>query len=155
MSYIAERAVIGSLLTNQESIVDVYSILEPQMFTDELFGKVYHEYQKAYDNHYDLSFSDIEQKLRSDSLPSGIIVEQLKDCLSSTFTSVFIKQDADVIVNDYKAHRLDKFLNSMNVSPTNLKEQIRAITLKNEKSSLYILALINLMNFWAVLKVEI
>lgn len=127
MSYMAEQSVIGSLLMNQESIADVYSILEPQMFTDELFGKVYHEYQKAYDNHYDLSFSDIEQKLRSDSLPSEIIVEQLKACLSSTFTSVFIKRDADVIVNDYKARRLDKFINSIKVSPTNLKEQIRAL----------------------------
>ena len=127
MSYMAEQSIIGSLLTNQESIADVYSILEPQMFTDELFGKVYHEYQKAYDNHYELSFSDIEQKLRSDSFPSEIIVEQLKACISSTLTSVFIKQDADVIVNDYKAYRLDKFLNSIKVSPTNLKEQIRAL----------------------------
>ena len=127
MSYMAEQSIIGSLLTNQESIADVYSILEPQMFTDELFGNVYHEYQKAYDNHYELSFSDIEQKLRSDSFPSEIIVDQLKACLSSTFTSVFIKRDADVIVNDYKANRLDKFLNSIKVSPTNLKEQIRAL----------------------------
>lgn len=127
MSFIAESAVIGSLLMNQESIADVYSILEPQMFTDELFGKVYHEYQKAYDNHYDLSFSDIEQKLRSDSFPSEIIVEQLKDCLSSTITSVYIKRDANVIVNDYKAHRMKNFLNSIKVSPTNLKEQIMAL----------------------------
>ena len=127
MSYMAEQSVIGSLLMNQECIADVYSMLEPQMFTDELFGKVYHEYQKAYDNHYDLSFSDIEQKLRSDSFPSEIIVEQLKSCLSSTITSVFIKRDANVIVNDYKAYRLDKFLNTIKVSPTNLKEQIRAL----------------------------
>lgn len=127
MSFIAERAVIGSLLMNQECIADVYSMLEPQMFTDELFGKVYHEYQKAYDNNYELSFSDIEQKLRSDSFPSEIIMERLKTCLSSTFTSVFIKRDANVIVNDYKAHRLDKFLNTIKVSPTNLKEQIRAL----------------------------
>ena len=127
MSIMAEQSVVGSLLTNQECIADVYSILEPQMFTDELFGKVYHEYQKAYDNNYELSFSDIEQKLRSDNIPSEIIMERLKDCLSSTFTSVFIKRDANVIVNDYKAHRLDKFLNSIKVSPTNLKEQIRSL----------------------------
>ena len=86
MSIMAEQSVIGSLLMNQECIADVYSILEPQMFTDELFGKVYHAYQKAYDNHYELSFSDIEQKLRSDNLPSEIIVEQLQTCLSSTIT---------------------------------------------------------------------
>ena len=84
MSILAEQSVIGSLLMNQESIADVYSILEPQMFTDELFGKVYHEYQKAYDNHYELSFSDIEQKLRGESFPSEIIIEQLKTCFSSS-----------------------------------------------------------------------
>ena len=46
MSIMAEQSVIGSLLMNQECIADVYSILEPQMFTDELFGKVYHEYRR-------------------------------------------------------------------------------------------------------------
>ena len=74
MSIMAEQSVIGSLLMNQECIADVYSILEPQMFTDELFGKVYHEYQKAYDNQYALSFSAIEQKLRGNSLPTEIHV---------------------------------------------------------------------------------
>lgn len=127
MSIMAEQSVIGSLLMNQESIADVYSILEPQMFTDVLLGNIYREYLRAYENGQEISLPDIEQRLRSDEYPSNVIIERIRECTSNVFTTTLIKQDADVIVNDYKAHRLDKFLNSIKVSPTNLKEQIRAL----------------------------
>ena len=127
MSYMAEQSVIGSLLMNQESIADVYSILEPQMFTDVLLGNIYREYLRAYENGKEISLPDIEQRLRSDEYPSSVIIERIRECTSNVFTTTLIKQDADVIVNDYKAHRLDKFLNAIKVSPTNLKEQIRAL----------------------------
>ena len=127
MSYMAEQSVIGSLLMNQESIADVYSILEPQMFTDVLLGNIYREYLRAYENGKEISLPDIEQRLRSDEYPSSVIIERIRECTSNVFTTPLIKQDADVIVNDYKAHRLDKFLNAIKVSPTNLKEQIRAL----------------------------
>ena len=127
MSYMAEQSVIGSLLMNQECIADVYSILEPQMFTDVLLGNIYREYLRAYENGQEISLPDIEQRLRSDEYPSSVIIERIRECTSNVFTTTLIKQDADVIVNDYKAHRLDKFLNTIKVSPTNLKEQIRAL----------------------------
>ena len=127
MSYMAEQSVIGSLLMNQESIADVYSILEPQMFTDVLLGNIYREYLRAYENGQEISLPDIEQRLRGDEYPSSVIIERIRECTSNVFTTTLIKQDADVIVNDYKAHRLDKFLNTIKVSPTNLKEQIRAL----------------------------
>lgn len=127
MSIMAEQSVIGSLLTNQECIADVYSILEPQMFTDVLLGNIYREYLRAYENRQEISLPDIEQRLRSDEYPSDIILDKIKECMSGIATTTLIKQDANVIVNDYKARRLDKFLNSIKVSPTNLKEQIRAL----------------------------
>ena len=127
MSIMAEQSVIGSLLMNQECIADVYSILEPQMFTDVLLGNIYREYLRAYENGQEISLPDIEQRLRSDEYPSSVIIERIRECTSNVFTTTLIKQDADVIVNDYKAHRLDKFLNTIKVSPTNLKEQIRAL----------------------------
>ena len=79
MSYIAEKQIIGSLLMDKECISEIYSILEPDMFTSELLGKIYHEYQRAYDMSYDLTLPMIEQKLRSDSFPSQLIMEQIKD----------------------------------------------------------------------------
>ena len=127
MSIIAEQQVIGSLLMDNGCMSDIYGLLEANMFTSEILGRIYKEFQRAYDNCFAIDIPIIEQNLRSDNFPSDLIIAEIKECMSSTVTSVTAKQNANVIVNDYKAHRLDKFLNSIKVSPTNLKEQIRAL----------------------------
>lgn len=140
MSYIAEKQIIGSLLMDKECISEIYSILEPDMFTSELLGKIYHEYQRAYDMSYDLTLPMIEQKLRSDSFPSQLIMEQIKECMSDTITSATVKQNALVVESDYKAFKLNKLLSTIKVSPKDIKTQIRAIqseldALQNDKQS--------------------
>lgn len=140
MSYIAEKQVIGSLLMDKDCMSEIYSILEPDMFTSELLGKIYHEYQRAYDMSYDLTLPMIEQKLRSDSFPSQLIMEQIKECMSDTITSATVKQNALVVESDYKAFKLNKLLSTIKVSPKDIKTQIRAIqseldALQNDKQS--------------------
>lgn len=127
MSYLAERSVIGSLLMDKDCMSEIYGILEPQMFTSELLGKVYHEYQRAYDRGYELTLPMIEQNLRSDVFPSELIMSELTQCLTDTMTSTTAKQNAIVVENDYKARRLNEIINSVKVSPNNLKGQIGAI----------------------------
>ena len=134
MSYAAEQQVIGSLLMNQECMADIYNMLEPQMFTSELFGKVYHEYQRAYDNGYQLTLNNIEQKLRSDTFPSDILFSEMQNCVMNTDTSVYAKQNAIVVLNDYKATRLNKILSETKVSPTNINSQL--MSLQEELESL-------------------
>lgn len=127
MSFIAERNVIGSLLIDKDCISTVYNILEPQMFTNELLGKIYHEYQRAFDRGYELTLPAIEQNLRSDAYPSEVIMTVLRDCLAETFTSSEVRQNALVVQNDYKAQKFNLILNSIKVSPNNLKSQIGAL----------------------------
>ena len=134
MSYLAEKSVIGSLLMDKECMSDIYGILEPQMFTSELLGKVYREYQRAFDNGYDLTLPMIEQKLRSDSFPSDLIMQELRDCIEDTITSAAAKQNAIVVESDYKAKRLNEILDAVKVSPANIKSQIGA--LRNELDAL-------------------
>ena len=123
----AERHVIGSLLIDKDCISTVYNILEPQMFTNELLGKIYHEYQRAFDRGYELTLPAIEQNLRSDAYPSEVIMTVLRECLAETFTSSEVRQNALVVQNDYKAQKLNLILNSIKVSPNNLKSQIGAL----------------------------
>lgn len=127
MSYLAEKNVVGSLLMDNDCISEIYGILEPQMFTSELLGKVYHEYQRAYCRGYELTLPMIEQNLRSDEFPSELIMSELTQCLTDTMTSTTAKQNAIVVENDYKARRLNEIINSVKVSPSNLKVQIGAI----------------------------
>ena len=140
MSYIAEKQIIGSLLMDKECMSEIYSLLEADMFTSELLGKIYHEYQRAYDMSYDLTLPMIEQKLRSDSYSSDLILEQIKECMVETVSTVAIKHNAQVIVDDYKALKLEKILSTIKVSPKDIKTQIRAIqseldALQNDKQS--------------------
>lgn len=127
MSYLAEKNVIGSLLMDKDCMSEIYGILEPQMFTSELLGKVYHEYQRAFDRGYELTLPMIEQKLRSDSFPSELIMAELKDCLSDTITSTKIRQNAIVVENDYRANLGDKMLSAIKITPNNLNSQIGAL----------------------------
>lgn len=128
MSYIAEQNVIGSLLMDNDCMSEIYNILEPQMFASELLGKMYHEFQRGYSNRYEVNLAVLEQKLRSDNFPQSLIMDEIKACMASTITSATVKSDANVIISDYKAHRLDNFLNTIKVTPNNLNEQIRAIS---------------------------
>ena len=127
MSLIAEQNVIGSLLMDNDCMNEIHGMLEPNMFTIELYGKVYHEYQRAFDNGYNLTLPMIEQRLRSDSFPSDLIMYELRGCLTETVTSATVKHNAKVVLNDYKAQKLNSVLNSIKVSPTKLDEQIRAL----------------------------
>ena len=127
MSYLAEKSVIGSLLIDKDCISTVYNILEPQMFKNELLGKIYHEYQRAFDRGYELTLPAIEQNLRSDAYPSEVIMTVLRECLAETFTSSEVRQNALVVQNDYKAQKFNLILNSIKVSPNNLKSQIGAL----------------------------
>ena len=128
MSIIAEQQVIGSLLMDNNCMDKIYGMLEPDMFTSDLLGRTYKEFQRAYDNNYELTITMIEQKLRNDNFPSDLIMDELRNCISSTPTSVIVKQNANIVINDYKAYRLDKFLSTIKISPTNLNEKIRAIS---------------------------
>lgn len=128
MSYLAEQNVIGSLLMNFECISDIYNLLSPEMFTSELFGRIYHEFQRGYDNHYDVNAVVLEQKLRSDNFPSQLLIEEIQKCVINTTTSATVKTYANIVVSDYKAKRLDDFLSKVKVTPNNFESQIRAIS---------------------------
>ena len=96
MSYIAEQKVIGALLMDQNSISEIYSMIEPNMFTSPFLGRVYHEFQKGYDNRYDVNLVVLEQKMRSEEYPSSEIVSEIQEILSQTLTSATIKAIAAV-----------------------------------------------------------
>lgn len=128
MSYISERQVIGSLLMDADFCMErIYAMLTPEMFTSEFLGKVYKEFQRAYDNRYELSIAVLEQKLRSDNFPSHLILEELTACVSDTTTSANVKMNAQVVVDDYKAKRLDELLASTKVTPNNYMDCLRSL----------------------------
>ncbi len=127
MSYVAEQNVIGALFIDNSCIDQIYSFLEPKMFTSELLGNIYTEFLKAYDNHYEVNLVAIIQKLNNDRYPEGLIGDEIKNCVSLAVTSTTVKSYADMVYKEYKAMCLNKILESTLVTPDNVDSSITSL----------------------------
>lgn len=124
MSYLAEQNVIGALLIDHDCISEVYGILEADMFTSELLGRMYLEFQRGFDGHYEVNEVVLPQRLADESLPQESIVDELRRCVSVTVTSASVKSYSEVVRNDYHARQFGRILNSVRISPNDVTGQI-------------------------------
>lgn len=124
MSYLAEQNIIGSLLLDKSCMDEIYNVLSADMFTSEVLGRMYLEFQRGYDNRYDVNPAVIVQNLRGDQYPEYLITEEIKNCTVNTATSAIVKSYAEVIANEYKARQFDNLLGAIRVSPGDIDNQI-------------------------------
>jgi len=124
MSRIAEQNIIGALLLDPGCMDMVYSSLTAEMFGSEILGRVYLEFQRGYDNGYDVDIAVLGQKMQDMGLPDGMLMDELKNCLENTATSVTARTYAGVIINDYKARQLGRILGSVKILPDRINSQI-------------------------------
>ena len=120
----AERNVIGALFLDSASMDRVYGLLEADMFEDALMGRMYLEFQRAYDNNYQISPAVMVQKLSGCGIPAQAIMEAIKSSALNVVTGAVIKSDAMAVVNAWKARCLGKILNSVKVVPDGVETQI-------------------------------
>lgn len=128
MSYLAEQNVIGSLLMDNDCMKEIYGLLTPEMFTQPVLGSVFREFQRGYDKRYSVNLAVLEQNLRSDNMPSSILLDEIRQCITATQTSATVRAYARVVENDYKAQVLNNFLSRISVQPGNLDNILRQIT---------------------------
>lgn len=124
MSYLAEQNIIGSLLLDKNCIDKIYNMVSADMFTSELLGRMYLEFQRGYDNQYDVNPVVLIQKISSDAFPEYIISDEIKNCVSATDTSAMVESYATVVQSDYKARRFDNIVSTVKVSANDVNGQI-------------------------------
>lgn len=132
MNYSAEQNVVGALFLDISNMDMIYGLLSAEMFKDALLGRIYLEFQRAYDNGYVISPAAMIQKLSSENLPEQIIAEAIKSSVSGTVTGAAIKTDACVIADNFKARSLEKILNSVKVSPDGIEKQTGELIIRLE-----------------------
>ncbi len=124
MSYFAEQNIIGSLLIDKSCMDHIYNMLQADMFTSELLGRAFLEYQRGYDNRYDVNLVVLCQKLTNEHFPESLVLEELKACTQNTVTSANVKSYAAAVVNDYRARRLNDILRKVKVEVNEVDTQI-------------------------------
>ena len=126
MSYQAEKEIIGALLIDPNCISEVYSELESNMFTNKCLATIYVQFQRAYDRGTKVSLAEIERVIRQD-FGDEIAGQEISACMSSTYTTSYIKNNAYVVISDYKAYTANKILSTIKVLPNDIKTQIGAL----------------------------
>lgn len=124
MGYIEEKNIIGSLLMDNNSISEIYSMISPDMFTSELLGRMYLEFLRGYDNRYEVTIAVLLQRLSGESYPEYAIQDVLKSCVSDVLTSATIKSDAYVLLRDYKTRKLRNMMQRIVPNAGNIDTQI-------------------------------
>ena len=127
MGCLAEQNVIGSLLMDKNCIEKIYNILQADMFTSEFLGRVFLEYQRGYENRYEVDLVILSQKLAGEQFPESLVLDELRECSLNTLTSTNIQSYAEVIANDYKSRKVNDILAKIKISPNKVDVQIGEI----------------------------
>lgn len=126
MGRIAEMNVLGALLIDASRISDVY-FLSSDMFTDAIIGRMFLEYQRGYDNHYDVNVSVLIQNVSCEEYPESSVLEVIRECSEEYQTGTSIKSHANVIKNEYVASKFRRIISSVQVNAGSVYEQIGRI----------------------------
>ena len=123
MGRIAEMNVLGALLIDASRISDVY-FLSSEMFTDAIIGRMFLEYQRGYDNHYDVNVSVLIQNVSCEEYPESSVLEVIRECSEEYQTGTSIKSHANVIKNEYVADNFKRIISSVQVNAGSVYKQI-------------------------------
>ena len=123
MGRIAEMNVLGALLIDASRISDVY-FLSSEMFTDAIIGRMFLEYQRGYDNHYDVNVSVLIQNVSCEEYLESSVLEVIRECSEEYQTGTSIKSHANVIKNEYVAEKFRRIISSVQVNAGSVYKQI-------------------------------
>lgn len=121
--YEAEESLISCLLSDSESIEKVYT-LEPQMFQSEVYGKVFYECKKAFDEHTELTLAEMKQKLQANGIKDYEIDFALDKSLNTSAMGFQAEGYGKAILNHYKKTCVDKILERSLLKDAEIDEQI-------------------------------
>lgn len=116
-----EKALIGALMIDSQVVRECGSLL-PEMFTDDLLGRVYLEYVRARDFGYPANLITLAENMPD--IPRPQLLDCLKECADSTITSIAAGKYADAIINAYKARRASRLINGTVFQPADVERQI-------------------------------
>ena len=120
----AEESLIGCLLTDENSIEKVYGILSPEMFESDVYGRVYHEYRKAYEEHKPLTFTELQQNLEAAGMKNYEIEDALSRATMNRAMSFQIVGHANAILNHYKKSCVSAILDRADLKDADIEGQI-------------------------------
>ena len=124
MNLHAERAVIGSILMDPDSIAKVSEDLRAEMFENEVYRQTYAEAVKSYAIGDPINLVSLAPRLHVENFGDDDVYQELRDCFEYTVTSVEIVSYAKVLINEYKSREMYRLLNKFKAKPDDVDKQL-------------------------------
>lgn len=124
MNLHAERAVIGSILMDPDSIAKVSEDLRAEMFENEVYRQTYAEAVKSYAIGDPINLVSLAPRLHVENFGDDDVYQELRDCFESTVTSVEIVSYAKVLINEYKSREMYRLFNKFKAKPDDVDKQL-------------------------------
>ena len=105
----------------------VYGMLSPDMFDEGIFGAVFNEYHKAFDENKELTLSELEQLLEKDGYKNYEIEDALTRAASKKTFSWQIEGHANAILSHWKKKCVDNIIGHTQIMEGDVDNQIEGL----------------------------
>ena len=121
---LAEQNVISGLLTS-DNVDFVYEMLEPQMFTDALLGKMFFILKEAYINKEPADLTYLSQRITE--FPEELVEKNIKEIAYLLPIGLELKADVQTITGDYQARLVNQALSQTLINGFNVHDKTEEI----------------------------
>lgn len=133
----AEQCVIGELLTDSEYtrkyLDSVYDLLEPQMFNNALYGRIYYEMKSAHAKNLEPDIAYVVAQVTCDDYPTEIVTQEISEVIGGVPLGASIQADAKVVFDDFNAKMLNKILSQVEIRGNNVYAEVEKLSKQLEK----------------------
>lgn len=131
----AEKGVIGCVLVDSECLYEIYDKLKPNMFSDGFCSDCFTEMLAMYDIGIRVTHVELSQRLENMKHDKEDISKFLKECVNDCPTSVYVKNYANTIIDNYRARTVRNLFEHISLLPKDINESIAEIIYRCEELS--------------------
>lgn len=129
----AEKGVIGCVLVDSECLYEIYDKLKPNMFSDGFCSDCFTEMLAMYDTGIRVTHVELSQRLENMKHDKEDISKFLKECVNDCPTSVYVKNYANTIIDNYRARTVRNIFEHISFLPKDINESIAEIIYRCEE----------------------
>lgn len=131
-----EDGIIGCILVEPNSLIDVYDKIKPEMFNSLFCKKVYETALGLWDKGIKFDATILANELANAESSPDNFLQQFSTMIMATPSSVLINGYADKLIANYQCKRLKTLLKDLEINPNNVKDVMGEIVTEIENIKL-------------------
>ena len=123
----AELSIIGSVLTSPESLNEVYTAINWEMFSDAVGQECYREMCAMYDNGQTVNIVELTGRLENSNIDKSVFSEILKKAVMQNESSAYIKHYAKELTREYQSRKIKALIGRVSLLPKDIQNTMGEI----------------------------